>query len=124
MIKFKQYGDLKKTFRFLKSSNKAKYQKALEKCARAGTLALAEATPVDTGKTSQSWSYEITHTDTTTTIQWNNSNVVNYVNIALIIQYGHATRFGGYVVGVDYINPALKPVFEKYIDKIWEEVVS
>ena len=99
----------------------------LNKYGERGVEALKNATPVDTGLTASSWYYEI-HRDEqnkTITLSFNNSNVVNdWCNVAIILQYGHATRNGGYVEGVDYINPALQPIFNKIAGEAWEEVTK
>lgn len=99
-------------------------RRVAEKYANEGVNALSSATPVDTGLTAKSWDYEISNTDTSTTIYWKNSNVVNGVPIAVLIQYGHGTKNGGYVEGIDYINPALRPIFEKMAQDAWKEVNS
>lgn len=96
----------------------------LNKYGQRGVEALSHATPVDTGKTAASWSYEIQESDNSIEIIWSNSNVNKGLNIAILLQYGHGTRNGGYVVGRDYINPALQPLFDELADKAWEEVVS
>lgn len=84
--------------------------------------ALSKATPVDTGKTASSWSYEIVVTREGYTIYWDNSNVNRGISIALLLQYGHGTRNGGFVEGRDYINPALRPIFDQMADEAWREV--
>ena len=86
--------------------------------------ALSAATPVDSGLTATSWIYKIIQNGSTISIVWENSNVQKGVNIAIILQYGHGTRNGGYVSGRDYINPALKPIFDKMADAAWKEVTS
>lgn len=101
-----------------------KYNHILERYANDGLKALEEFTPKDTGKTSQSWSYSIKHENGRFGIYWSNSNIQNGLPIALIIQYGHGTGTGGYVSGVDYINPALKPIFDNLMGDIWKEVTS
>lgn len=98
------------------------YFVGLQKFGEAGVKALSEATPKKTGKTSESWSYSIDKTDNGVGISWSNSNVNDGVNIAMLIQYGHGTASGYYVEGVDYINPALKSIFDKILDGVWEEV--
>lgn len=91
--------------------------------AKEGVEALAAATPVDTGKTSESWSYTISIDSRTASITWTNSNVTTEgTPIAILIQYGHGTRFGVYVQGYDYINPAIKPIFDKITNRVWGEV--
>ena len=89
-----------------------------------GVDALREATPKDTGKTSESWSYSIEMKDGTAKVIWSNSNVSDWANVAVLIQYGHATRNGGYVEGIDYINPAMSSIFEKMAQDIWKEVAK
>ena len=124
MIVFTQKGDFKKTEKFLNKVSKAEYFRKLEKYAREGVKALSAATPVDTGKTAASWSYEIRQTKGSVSIYWTNSNVNKGVPIAIILQYGHGTNNGGYVQGIDYINPALRPVFERLAEETWKEVTS
>lgn len=123
MIKVKVGGSFKKTEKFLKRNKKLKFS-SLDKYGQEGVKALAAATPTKTGLTAASWYYEIEQTDTTTSIVWKNSNIVNGVPIAVILQYGHATRNGGYVQGTPYINDALKPIFDKIADSAWKEVVK
>ena len=89
-----------------------------------GVNALAAATPKDTGLTAASWYYEVERTDNDLAIYWKNSNTNNGVNIAVILQYGHGTNGGGYVRGIDYINPALRPIFEEIANDVWEEVTE
>lgn len=95
---------------------------SLNKYGREGVEALKNYTPKDTGKTSESWYYNIERKDGIITLSFNNSNFNDGVPIAIILQYGHGTRNGGFVQGVDYINPALNPVFEKILNDMWEEV--
>lgn len=123
-IFFRQKGDFKKTEKLLKKSFGRGYRTILEKYAQQGVEALSAATPVDTGLTASSWYYEIVETQNGLSIVWNNGNVNEGVNIALILQYGHGTGGGGYVVGRDYINPALRPIFNKMADAAWKEVTS
>jgi len=118
-------GSFKHTDAFFKRMSNADFQRTLDMYAQQGVLALAEATPKDTGLTANSWGYEIEHDrrQGRITITWTNSNVVDeWANVAVLIQYGHATRNGGYVQGRDYINPALRPIFDGIADAIWEEV--
>lgn len=115
-------GDFSKTKSFLKNLSKKQKQLSLDDWGRAGVAALSSATPVDTGKTASSWSYSIEQRSDGVSLVWNNSNVNDGVNIALIIQYGHVTRNGVYVQGRDYINPALVPIFDKLAEAAWKEV--
>lgn len=123
-IVFKHKGNLKKTTKFLERTLKGDYLKNLDKYGREGVSALALATPVDTGKTAESWDYRIEKTNSGIKIVWINSNVNNGVNIAIILQYGHGTNHGGYVQGRDYINPAIRPIFDKIADDAWKEVTK
>lgn len=124
MITFRHQGDFSKTKRFLERINKrcGISRRLLEKYGRQGVAALASATPVDSGLTAASWYYEIIETNDTVTITFNNSNIQNGVPIAVIIQYGHGTGTGGYVQGRDYINPAVRPVFDRMVEEAWREV--
>lgn len=125
-IKISQKGDFSKSLKFLK--DKKLYKKhilpILKKYGELGVEALREATPKDTGKTSESWSYEIIEEKYGARIVWKNSNVSDWANIAVLIQYGHATRNGGWVEGIDYINPAMKSIFEKIAEEAWKEVIK
>ena len=123
MIVIKQSGDFKNLEKFLKKASKMDFFQNLERYAREGVSALASATPVDSGKTANSWSYEIKSSESSATIYWSNSHVNKGVNIALILQYGHGTGTGGYVQGRDYINPAMRPIFDRIAEEAWQEVV-
>lgn len=112
MIRFRQTGDFSKTEKYLKKVRKQKFFDLLDSYAQAGAEALADATPKDTGKTASSWSYDIYRTKSSIRIVWKNSNIVDGVPIAIILQYGHATGLGGFVEGEDYINPSIRPVFD------------
>lgn len=124
MISIKQRGDFSKTEKFLKKSFGRNYIDVLDKYGQQGVLALSAATPVDAGLTADSWDYKIIQNKSSISIVWENSNVNKGVNIAILLQYGHGTRNGGYVNGIDYINPALKPIFDKMADAAWKEVTS
>jgi hypothetical protein len=115
-------GDLKNTRNFLNNLKRRNFLKNLDKYGEMGVKALREATPRDTGTTANSWSYVIEETNDSVTITWLNSNENRSIPIALLLQYGHATRNGGWIAGIDYINPALKPIFEAIAKSAWEEV--
>lgn len=123
MIKLKHHGNFSKTKKFLTRVEKTEYLKILDKYGREGVSSLSLATPVDSGKTASSWSYKIRIFGSSFSIIFTNSNVVDGVPIAIILQYGHATRNGGYVQGRDYINPAIKPIFDKIAEEAWREVI-
>lgn len=122
MIRFRQKGDFSKTTNFLKRAKDKVYLEDLDKYGRQGVAALASATPIDSGKTASSWYYKIENTKESAKITFYNSNVQNGVSIAIILQYGHGTRNGGWVEGRDYINPAVQPIFDKIVDDAWREV--
>lgn len=122
MIQFKHKGSFKNTENFFKKSLKRDYLKILDRYAQEGVKALAAATPIDTGKTAASWGYEIKQFNGEVRIIWTNSNIQDGVPIALIIQYGHVLPSGAYIQGRDYINPAIKPVFDKLAENVWKEV--
>ena len=124
MIKFEVKGDLSKTYKFLDRILKRDFYNRLEKYGERGVALLSEATPVHSGKTSELWDYEIERGLDSVTIYWKNTNVHDGYNVAVLIQYGHGTGFGGYVKGIDYINPALRPLFKEMADEIWKEVTE
>lgn len=123
-IVFKHRGDLKKTKAFLREMKKEPYLTPLDIYGRRGVDALRAATPKDTGKTAESWEYRIERTRNGASVIWTNTNRNDGVCIALILQYGHGTRNGGYVQGLDYINPAMRGVFEELADAAWQEVTK
>lgn len=122
MISFESKGNFNKTEQFLKNIVGKKYTNILRKYAEQGVHALASATPKDTGETAASWSYEIVQEGNSLCIYWTNSHLEKGVNIAVILQYGHGTRTGGYVQGRDYINPAMRPTFDNLANAAWKEV--
>lgn len=122
MFSVKSSGSFRNTERMLNRLKKGSYSDVLDQCGREGVRALSRATPIDSGETASSWGYQIHKTSTGEELVWTNSNVNEGVNIAIIIQYGHGTRNGTYVQGVDYINPAMRPVFDDIADKIWKAV--
>ena len=122
MIKFRQKGDFSKLTNYLEKVKEVVKLGDLDKYGREGVAALASATPVDTGLTASSWRYEIQHGNDSVSIAFYNDNIQNGVPIAIILQYGHGTRNGGYVQGRDYINPAIKPIFDKITEDAWKEV--
>lgn len=124
MITFRQKGDFKKTEKFLKKSFGKNYRSVLEKYAEQGVSALSAATPVESGETAASWGYRIVQEGSSLSVIWTNSHINKGVNIAIILQYGHGTRNGGWVSGRDYINPALRPIFDKMADAAWKEVIK
>jgi hypothetical protein len=124
MIRFTHKGDFRQTEKFLRNAKNRSYRDVLEQLGQKGVNALANATPVDSGKTASSWSYSIEESSGSIAIVWSNSNVNKGLNIAVLLQYGHGTRNGGYVQGRDYINPAMQPIFDEIANRAWKEVVS
>ena len=122
MINIRQKGDFKKLTSFLERAKEGTNIGILDKYGKKGVAALSSATPVDTGLTASSWFYKIENKNGIAKIEFHNSNVQKGVSIALILQYGHGTRNGGYVVGRDYINPAIQPVFDELAKNAWKEV--
>ena len=116
-------GNFNNIERFLRKNQKIDIDHYLEKFGQAGVEALSKATPKDTGLTSESWYYRIDKDKDKTTITWCNSNTIDdWYNVAIGIQYGHGTVSGVYVQGVDYINPAMRTIFDELANQIWEEV--
>lgn len=124
MIGFRQKGDFSKTTNFLTKMKQNASINLFDKYGEMGVAALASATPVDSGLTASSWYYKIERTNTSITLLFCNSNIQNGVPIAVILQYGHGTRNGGWVQGRDYINPAIQPVFDKIVNEAWREVTK
>ena len=122
MISFRQKGDFSKLTHFLERAKESVRIGDLDKYGREGVAALSSATSIDSGETANSWSYEITNKDGSATITFKNSNIQNGVPIAIILQYGHGTRNGGWVQGRDYINPAIQPIFDEIVNNAWREV--
>ena len=124
MISFKHKGNFNRIEKFFNEIKGAGYLNKLAKYGQMGVDALAAATPVDSGKTAMSGTYEISSENGVTTIAWMNTNINKNVNIAVILQYGHGTGTGGYVKGRDYINPAMRPIFDQIAQEAWKEVTT
>jgi hypothetical protein len=117
-----QRGDWAASKRFLEKLSTSDIYSSLAQFGQAGVAALAAATPAETGLTGASWYYEIVQRPGYYSIRWRNSHMENGRPIAILLQYGHATRQGGYVEGRDYIMPAIRPVFDQ-IDAELRKVV-
>lgn len=124
MIKIKHRGDFRKTEKFMRKMNRNTFNETLRIYGEMGVAALSAATPVDSGKTAASWRYSIEHNGDRHSLYFSNTHTNKGVNIAIILQYGHGTGTGGYVKGIDYINPALQEVFQQMADSLWREVQS
>ena len=124
MISFRQKGDFSKLTRYFERLKETIKLGELDKYGREGVAALESATPIDTGETAKSWYYKITNANGSATISFYNSNIQNGCNIAIILQYGHGTKNGGWVEGRDYINPAIQPIFDEIANNAWREVTK
>ena len=125
MITVQVKGNFNNTENFFKRAlNFKKNTTMLRKYGERGVDALSHATPVRTGLTAASWSYEISYLNGDIRIDWFNKNEEDGVNIAVILQYGHGTRNGGYVKGTDYVNPAMRKIFDEIADDAWKEITK
>lgn len=122
MVRFEQKGDFKKLTSFLERVKGTIHVSNLDEFGKRGVAALSAATPVDTGSTANMWRYKIERHNDTVSINFYNDNINENVPIAIILQYGHGTKNGGYVQGRDYINPAIQPIFDEIANKAWREV--
>ena len=124
MISFRQKGDFSKMSSFLEKAKEAVKFGDLDRYGREGVAALESATPKDSGLTASSWDYKIIRGNGSVSITFHNTHINKGVPIAIILQYGHGTRNGGWVEGRDYINPAIQPIFDKILDELWREVTK
>lgn len=124
MITFKHHGSFQSTERFLNASKNRNYKFTIEKYAREGVQALASNTPKDSGLTSEKWGYEIVTSGSGFRIFWTNTNIVDGLPVVILLQYGHGTRSGSFVEGRDFINPAIRPIFDRIAENLWKEVTS
>lgn len=123
-IRVSHSGSFKNTEKFFRDANRTRIFAALNSIAAEGVADLAAATPKDTGETANAWSYEIRQTGGSYIITWTNSNIVDGANIAFLLQSGHGTGTGGYVQGRDYINPTMRPIFDRMVEKAWKAVTT
>ena len=125
MITFKQRGSFKKTNSFLQRALEVADMSWLDRYGKKGVEALRMTTPKDTGKTADSWDYLIEHTDDGAKLVWTNDNLTkDGQSIAILLQYGHGTNGGGLVIGRDYINPAIQPIFDEMALESWEMMIE
>jgi hypothetical protein len=122
MISFKHSGSFNKTDKFFKRVLFSDYLHIFNKYGVIGVNALSSVTPLDTGKTANSWGYKIQRSNKGVSITWTNSNIVDGIPVVILLLYGHVGKNGGYIQGLDFINPIMKPIFNKIIDDIWKEV--
>lgn len=125
MIRIEHKGNFNNTEKFFKGIKARKIFSELDQYGKLGVIALAMNTPVDTGKTASSWSYEIRSDGGNVSICWTNDNTTKTgIPIVILLQYGHGTRNGGYVKGRDFINPAIQPVFDEIAENVWKEITK
>lgn len=124
MIRFVHKGDFGRTTRFLTKVKNLRIEQILNKYGQMGVEVLAAATPVDSGKTAASWSYEVEGGVGNCAIYWTNDHTNEGYNIAILINYGHGTGTGGYVESNPFISPAIQPIFQAIADAAWKEVTS
>lgn len=124
VIRFVQSGSLDKTEKFLKGVQKLDVAKIVQRQAELGVEALAAATPKDTGRTAESWRATVSQNGGGVSITWHNTDIENGFPVAVMLQYGHGTGTGGYVHGRDFINPAIRPIFDKIAEEVWKAVTS
>lgn len=127
MITIRSKGNFKNFENFAKRTKSKNLYRILDMFGRQGVAALSSATPKDTGKTAASWSYEVTINEQKSSVQWYNNNTIygpNGPSVAILLQYGHATKNGAWVEGKDFINPAMKSIFDKMAEEIWKEVTK
>ena len=122
LIKIKHKGNFNNAERFFNRVLKREYLNILDNYGKMGVDALRQATPSSSGKTADSWNYGIEEGNGTVTLYWTNSNENQGVNIAILLIYGHGLQNGSYVQGIDFVNPAMRPIFEKIADESWKEV--
>ncbi len=124
MITIESNGSFAKTEAFFQAMKRKQIFSALDHYGRLGVSALQQATPVDSGQSARSWSYEILRDGKSYSIIWTNSNIVAGTPVVILLQYGHGTGTGGYVEGRDFINPAIQPIFDKISTEVWKAVTS
>lgn len=123
IITVENYGKFTDTNKFLSNIRNFKFNKILQKYGKLGVSALRAATPTDTGETADAWDYEIVQNGSTISLYFTNDKMAMGIPIVILLQYGHATKNGGWVEGIDFINPALKPLFDKIAKDAWKEVI-
>lgn len=122
MIKLSAAGDFGDTIGYLEKMQSGDVFKDLTKYGEMGVAALARSTPVDSGETARSWSARVGAAGNLYFIEWYNTHADGGPPVAILIQYGHGTGTGGYVAGRDFINPAMRPVFDKIVADVWGKV--
>lgn len=121
-IIFRQKGNFERTERFLLKNSRKDFRPIFEKYGVLGVNELKANTPVDTGETRESWHYKVSKTSKGYSLTWYNTHMAGSIPVVILIQYGHATRGGTYVQGIDFVNPAIKPIFDRIAIELWKEV--
>ena len=124
MLKIKSGGDFTKAGRYLQRLKNLKLDAKFDQAGRRGVAALASATPVDSGLSAASWTYDILRRPGRISIVWRNTNIVDGTPVVIMLQYGHSTGTGGWVQGRDFVNPAIQPIFDQINQELWREVTS
>lgn len=124
MITITQKGSFNNTERYLRRLKQAELFSVLGKYGSLGVTALSNATPIESGETAAAWTYSIVQRPGYYSIRWHNTHINDGVPIAVLLQYGHGTGTGGYVQGRDYINPAIRPIFDQMANDAWKEVTK
>ena len=125
MVTFRHKGNFRNTEKFLNGYDKDRLLRVLNTYGAEGVRALASATPIDSGVSASSWSYRVDISASSFSITWENSaKTYQGTPIVILLQYGHGTRNGGYVQGIDFINPAITPIMDKIADAVWREVMT
>jgi hypothetical protein len=124
MIKFTHRGNFNKTTRYLRKLSDLELRNILMKYGTEGVTALRSNTPKDTGLTADAWDYEVKTRRNGFSIYWTNSNINEGIPIAILLQYGHGTRSGTFVEGIDFINPSMRPIFDRIAEDLWKEVTT
>lgn len=122
MIRYRVRGNWKKTRSFLEKSKKYSPRILLESIGKRGVEVLSRATPIDTGLTAHLWTYEINQRGNYFQLSWSNGNVVDGIPVVILLQYGHGTGTGGYVKGMDFINPSIRPIFDSFSKELDREI--
>jgi len=124
MLSMSSNGSFKRTQSYLRNLSRLNIRSILESQGRAGVAALERASPIESGLAANSWNYVVTSAGGNYTITWTNSDVENGFPVAIMLQYGYATGTGGYIQGRDYINPAIKPIFDLIEKNVRKAVTS
>jgi hypothetical protein len=124
MISFTVGGSFSQTEAILQKMAKLNIPAILNRHGQEGVRALASATPTESGLAANSWNYEVTNTASGVSITWTNHDIENGFPVAIMLQFGYSTGTGGYVHGTDYINPAMRPIFDRISEEVWKAVIS